>query len=83
MRMDRRRFLKLGSAALAVALEPSGASAAEGGLVTPRTRLKDLRLWTSVPLDEMEHFYAEVLELKVLERDQRHLTVAAGETRLS
>jgi len=31
----------------------------------------------------MEHFYAEVLELKVLERDRQHLTVAAGETRLS
>lgn len=80
MSMNRRRFIQLGSAALALSLHPGSAA---GGRVTPRTRLKDLRLRTSASLEEMADFYAGVLELKVLERDRTHLVVAAGETRLS
>lgn len=81
MAIDRRRFIQLSSAALAFSLHPKRVSA--GGRIAPKTRLKDLRLRTAVSLDEMEHFYAGVLEMKVLERDREHLTIAAGETLLS
>ncbi|MEM7585257.1 MAG: hypothetical protein AAF560_17840 [Acidobacteriota bacterium] len=81
MSLNRRRFLQLGSTALAISLHPISLGAS--GRVKPRTRLKDLRLRTATPIDEMADFYAGVLELKVLERDRKHLTVAAGETRLT
>ncbi|MEM6796597.1 MAG: hypothetical protein AAF725_21680 [Acidobacteriota bacterium] len=82
MSYSRRRFLQLGTAALAFSLHPAPAPAA-GKLVTPRTRFRDLRLKTTADLGAMEHFYADLLELKILERSRQHLTVAAGETRLT
>lgn len=79
--MNRRRFIQCSTAALALSTFPTVAKA--NGSVEPRTRFRELRLRTSQPLDEMEHFYADLLEMKVLERTREHLSVAAGETRLS
>lgn len=83
MELNRRRFLKIGSAAIGLGLLPHRVTGRSNGRLAPRTRFVELHLRTSTPLEEMEYFYADVLELKLLERDAKHLTVAAGETRLT
>lgn len=84
---DRRQFIKSASAAsLLIALHEHVALAqptTQGSKVAPRTRLRELRLHTTTALDELEHFYADVMGLPTREITRERITIAAGETTLT
>ncbi len=81
MTLNRRQFVGQTSAMLALMTLHERISFGTSGVrLAPQTRLRHLGLDTSTPLDEMEHFYADTLELSIEERSSERLRVRAGET---
>lgn len=84
--VSRREFLVqagAASAALMTAHDALARAPSDGGARSAATgaeRIRALRLQTAAPLDRMEAFYRDVLELPVLAKGDGELTVGAGAT---
>jgi len=85
--IDRRAFLRGTIAGIPAAAWITSTHARMAQAATPLERrgprIRRLELETSIPLDEMESFYADRLGLRVIDSRAHRLTIAAGATHIT